>query len=287
LAANTEAGNRAAQKKVIDIGVLSEDELLSKLRGYINSMCAFARSTRNVHKELKETLANSNKVMAQYVKVLRQGRNIASTSKEYKSAHTQTPEYAQTGLAKDKIVSGTPAADDSSPDRPSGELPACIEVIRDMMAAQGDVVGKLAVQVEKIHQQQQQSQQQKKKSKTPRQQVQQEQPTLPPERQTTSPKNKRRKRRKRLQTQTDEQQAPEQVQEQEDDQEQPQPQLQPSWSQVVGRSRKANKVSPPSPPPRSQPSAAEKIALLRRRVPKTAAVTIDRPGDGCSLAAHR
>lgn len=79
--AYTEASNRAAQTRVIDIGLLSEDELLSKLRGYINTMCTFAKSTRNVHKELKKTLANSNKIMAQYVKVLRQGRNSASISK--------------------------------------------------------------------------------------------------------------------------------------------------------------------------------------------------------------
>lgn len=171
-------------------------------------MCAFARSTRNVHKELKETLANSNKIIAQYVKVLRQGRNSASISKEYKSAHTQTQEYAQTGLSKEQIVSGAPATDDSSTDRACCELPACIEVLRDMMAAQGEAVGKLAEQVERIHQQQQQSQQQKKKTTNLWQQVQQEQPTtLPSERQITSPKNQRRKRRQSLQIQPDEHQA--------------------------------------------------------------------------------
>jgi len=81
--------NRTAQRRVIDIGVLSEDELLSKLRGYINSMCTFAQSTRNVHKELKETLANSNRVMMQYIKVRQQGQNNDASDKVLKSAHTQ------------------------------------------------------------------------------------------------------------------------------------------------------------------------------------------------------
>lgn len=66
----TTSVNRAAQRNVVDIGALSKDELLDKLRGYINSMCAFAQANKNVHKELKETLVNSNKVMTQYVKAV-------------------------------------------------------------------------------------------------------------------------------------------------------------------------------------------------------------------------
>jgi len=59
------------QQRTIDIGALSEEALLDLLRGYINSMYAFAQTNRNVHKELKETLANSNRVMSQYTKVLK------------------------------------------------------------------------------------------------------------------------------------------------------------------------------------------------------------------------
>jgi len=50
---NTEQVNKPPTSKVIDIGALSEDELLGKIRVYINSMCAFAQANRNVHKELK------------------------------------------------------------------------------------------------------------------------------------------------------------------------------------------------------------------------------------------
>jgi len=59
---------KTATRKVIDIGALSGGELLDKLQGYINSMCAFALGTRNVHKELKDTLANLRTVMLQYTR---------------------------------------------------------------------------------------------------------------------------------------------------------------------------------------------------------------------------
>jgi len=71
---NTEQVNNPPTRRVIDIGALFEDELLGKIRGYINSMCAFAQANRNVHRELKETLANSSILMAQYVKVVNHGR---------------------------------------------------------------------------------------------------------------------------------------------------------------------------------------------------------------------
>lgn len=66
-------------------------------------MCAFAQSTRNVHKELKDTLANSKIIMAQYIKVLRQERNNTLEAKEYKIAHTQTQEYAQTVIYYERM----------------------------------------------------------------------------------------------------------------------------------------------------------------------------------------
>jgi len=76
------------QKRIIDIGALSEEALLDLLRGYINSMCAFAGATRNVHKELKETLTNSSRIMTQYVKVRQQGQNKDAPAKVQKSAST-------------------------------------------------------------------------------------------------------------------------------------------------------------------------------------------------------
>ena len=51
-----------------------------------------------------------------------------------------------------------------------------------------------------------------------------------------------------------------------------------TWSQVVRRPKKQRPAEPPKTP------AREKLELLRRRAPKTAAVTIDRPPEGGSLA---
>lgn len=61
-------------------------------------------------------------------------------------------------------------------------------------------------------------------------------------------------------------------------------QQQPTWSQVASRTRKPRKGGPP-PSKKVQPTTAERLALLQRRVPKTAAVTIDRPVDNGSLVA--
>lgn len=77
------------KKRTIDICTLSEDELLGMLRGFISSMCSFALSTRNVHKELKETLAKSDKILTQYTYVINRERNKAISSRTTKSAETQ------------------------------------------------------------------------------------------------------------------------------------------------------------------------------------------------------
>ncbi|KAL4082647.1 hypothetical protein QTP88_029708 [Uroleucon formosanum] len=77
------------KRKIIDIGVLSEDELLCKLQGYINSMCLFAQNNRNVHKELKETLANSNRIMTQYVKVRKRSKDPITKDHTFEATRTK------------------------------------------------------------------------------------------------------------------------------------------------------------------------------------------------------
>lgn len=56
-------------KKTINIGNLGEDQLLVMIQGYVKTMSDFAGKTRNVHKELKETLLNTEKVLTQYMRV--------------------------------------------------------------------------------------------------------------------------------------------------------------------------------------------------------------------------
>jgi len=77
---NKDLDSQIPPRRVV-VETLSEDEFMGKFRGYINSMCSFAQSTRNVHKELKETLANSNIIITQYVKVLNQRRIKDVTAK--------------------------------------------------------------------------------------------------------------------------------------------------------------------------------------------------------------
>jgi len=52
---------------------------------------------------------------------------------------------------------------------------------------------------------------------------------------------------------------------------------------VVGRGRKKKSENPPPSATAVKPPVVDKIALLRRRMPKSAAVIIDRPTDGGSL----
>ncbi|KAL4108282.1 hypothetical protein QTP88_018513 [Uroleucon formosanum] len=82
------------------------------------------------------------------------------------------------------------------------------------------------------------------------------------------------------------QQQQQQQQRQQQQQQQPkQQQRQASWSEVVKRRKKPPTPPSPSPPTRPPTAANGKLAMLRQRAPKTAAVTIDRPAEGASLAA--
>lgn len=56
---------------------------------YINSMTMFAEKTRNVHKELKDTLKNTKTVMKQYIKIRTSGQN-AKQPTATKNTSTQT-----------------------------------------------------------------------------------------------------------------------------------------------------------------------------------------------------
>lgn len=81
---NPEGGS----KRIINIGVLNETELLNMIKGYVNSMTVFAKKTRNVHKDLKDTLINTEIVLNQYVKI----KCSTSKGKDTKSTRTQTEE---------------------------------------------------------------------------------------------------------------------------------------------------------------------------------------------------
>ncbi|KAL4101253.1 hypothetical protein QTP88_021273 [Uroleucon formosanum] len=110
----------------------------------------------------------------------------------------------------------------------------------------------------RLRQQKQQQQQQKQQ---PRQQPRQQQ-------QKQQPRQQQQKQQPRQQQQ--QQPQPQQQQQQQ--------QQQQTWSEVV-RKRKP-------PKPAQQPrSATDQVAVLRKRAPRSMAVTIDRPAEGGSLAS--
>lgn len=62
MAANKQSTGKDT-KRTIDISALNEAELLRMINGYINSMTHFAIKTRNVQKELKDTINNTGIVL--------------------------------------------------------------------------------------------------------------------------------------------------------------------------------------------------------------------------------
>jgi len=93
--------------------------------------------------------------------------------------------------------------------------------------------------------------------------------------QQREPRSKQPPQQQQLQKQPEQAQAQQQPEQQEQ---------QGSWSEVVRRKKKGPTKTLPSPHQKRSP-VIEKISLLRRRAPKTSAVTIDRPAEGGSLAA--
>jgi len=88
---SSESTDEATRRKV-DITKLNETELLSVINRYINTMSTFAAKTRNVHKELKDTLSNTSKAMTQYMKI----RNRDTGSKISKGTQTEIPSSDKT-----------------------------------------------------------------------------------------------------------------------------------------------------------------------------------------------
>jgi len=75
------------------------------------------------------------------------------------------------------------------------------------------------------------------------------------------------------------------VQQQQPKKRQQQPKEKATWSEVVKRKKKGPSTTSSAPPARPPSGVNSKLVILRQRAPKTAAVTIDRPADGGSLAA--
>ncbi|KAE9536849.1 hypothetical protein AGLY_006911 [Aphis glycines] len=105
-------------------------------------MAVFAQSTRNVHKELKETICI---VMTQLTKI----RN-AGPDNRTKNTSTQKPS---------KILSKTKADSAQPPDHARAEFSGALMKAKDILKKQSEAINKLTTQTEVLQQQQQQQQQ--------------------------------------------------------------------------------------------------------------------------------
>jgi hypothetical protein len=103
-ATSSETQMTAQQKKArtINIATLGEEELLNMVHSYITNMVTFANNTRNVHKELKETLAKTSLLMTQFRKVRDANANeepsIKSPSAKGVSSTNKNPESMETKM---------------------------------------------------------------------------------------------------------------------------------------------------------------------------------------------
>lgn len=79
-----------APKRVVNIANLNEDQLFDMIQGYVSTMVKFASNNRNVHKEIKETLANTGKVLSQYAKIKNAKVKATLVNGAAKTSSTQT-----------------------------------------------------------------------------------------------------------------------------------------------------------------------------------------------------
>ena len=184
------------------------------------------------------------------------------------------------------------------------EVSGTIGYLMEEVKLQKSGIGELAEKIEKFMESQQihQDEQSKRFEQLQQQMLQksqQETPSEPPQQKTLvtpisqtnkGPQEKQIQKPQRKQKQ----QQPQQKQQKQLQQKQPQQQKQqqqppkqqqqckPTWSEVVKRKEKKRKTVQVETQPRSV--VETKLDLLRKRVPKTAAVTIDRPPEGGSLS---
>jgi len=159
-------GRPSNPPRTINIGNLKEEELLVMIQGYIISMSEFAERTRNVHKELKDTLKHTGMVMKQYVKVKSTGRNTIATT----NINTQMKDASSQADIVTKNMKWS--NDTSKPDEAVHQEPeflGAMTELKEMIKTQNAVIAELAEKVTAIGETQKEQQLQKQQ---PWQQVQ-------------------------------------------------------------------------------------------------------------------
>lgn len=141
-------------RRTIDIAVLNESELLTMIKGYVNSMNDFAKRTRNVHKELKDTLANTGLVLNQYLKI----KSSTSTGEKANDSSTQTEDIPIDNVQSETIQSKKTSSREAA-------RRECKDAATNTASPQA-VPEKQRKQQQQQQKQQQQQQQQRRKGKT-------------------------------------------------------------------------------------------------------------------------
>jgi len=242
---------KTVKRNVIDIGALSETELLDKSIHYVESMEKFALNTRNVHREIKDTIPKLRMLLTQYKKVRNQGPGNKEqitpkpTAKDAgKSAATQTPKLTNV-------------------EKPDGPLTEMLERIQEQLTLQQGSIDRLLAEP---HTADDKSRDQDAEPKPPR-------------------RRKRLKQRQSQQshswhTQPDPVRTLTAQSRQSDQSESP---GDSEWTEVKRKKPKPAVVDrEPTRPPRKPWDAA---ALVRKRTPKTKAVTISAPREGETYAS--
>lgn len=273
----------------------------------------------NTKKEIKALVANLSQETKGLIKWGRESGRVkltatkGSQTEEVRTKVRQTQTGQTTKMSRNAENStpvNSPTRTRSESDALSGRTPnpevnGNIQYLKEEVRAQKACMSKMTEQVQKlldgqIAHQERLEEQQKLHQVEQRKELQQLQQQLKVDLQLQSrPQHQQRPQQKPQQQQS--QQQPQQRQQQKQPRKQPKPQpkkqpqpqprkepqppqqqqQQPTWSEVVGRKRKPKAT--PTPQPAAK--AKTKLDLLRRRVPKTSAVTIDRPPEGGSLSA--
>jgi hypothetical protein len=88
--------------KTVNLSALSEEQLLYKLKDYIYSMYKFTSATRNVHKEIKDSFANTLKIFNQYYRFRANGSQMGDrdrTTSAQRSLELTSQKYERRGTA--------------------------------------------------------------------------------------------------------------------------------------------------------------------------------------------
>jgi len=150
---------KSEKTRTINIAILSEAELLELITQYVTSMNKFAISTRNVHREIKDTLSKTCMLLTQYKIAKDRGHTATITDK---------PVVESTGV---NVATQTLASSNAEKPDPSTTI---LENIQEQLATQQRSIDQLLAERSRQLQPEQSVKQQKNKKQNRNQQQKQQ-----------------------------------------------------------------------------------------------------------------